>query len=109
MYQGTVLTTADKDLMLEFMWKSMGRVLSKDDWGSRPVPQGVSVFNKRGGHFEYMFTKDEKYPGVVDWREDREDVITALNDYTNDDYTGVVFYLNGDALRIASKHMRFAY
>lgn len=109
MYRGTALSTADKDLMLQFMWKSMGRVLTKDDWGDRPVPQGVSVFNKRGDRFEYMFTKDEKYPGSVDWREDRGSVLAALRDYTNPDYTGAVLYLNGDALRAASKHMRFAY
>lgn len=109
MYRGAVLSAADKDLMLRFMCESMGRVLTKDGWGHRPVPQGVSVFNKRRGHFEYMFTKDEKYHGSVDWRDDPEKVLAALSDYTNGDYTGVVFYMNGDALRIASKHMRFAY
>ena len=109
MYQGATLSTADKDMMLKFMWKSMGRVLTKDDWEGRPVPQGVSVFNKRGDRFEYMFTKDEKYSGGIDWREDRETVLAALSDYTNGDYMGVVLYMNGDALRIASKHMRFAY
>ena len=109
MYRGASLSVADKDLMLQFMYMSMGRVLTKIAWGNRPVPQGVSVFNKRGDRFEYMFTKDEKYSREVDWRADRESVLATLRNYTSDSYSGIVFYMNGEALKIASKHMKLSY
>lgn len=110
MFRGVSLTVSHKDAMLEFMWKSVGRVLDKDSWGSRPVPQGVSVFNKRdAGDFEYMFTKDERYDGKVDWREDRDSVMETLRAYTPEGYSGVVLYMNEDALKIASKHQKMAY
>lgn len=109
MHRGATLSEADKDLMLQFMAMSVGRVLSKNVWGSRPVPQGVSVFNKRGDRFEYMFTKDEKYSRPVDWREKKSEVLSMLRNYTNEDYTGVVFYMNEGALQIASKHMKLSY
>lgn len=109
MYRGATLSTADKDLMLQFMYMSTGRVLTKVAWGNRPVPQGVSVFNKRGEHFEYMFTKDEKYSHEVDWRVDRKSVLATLRNYTSDSDSGAVFYMNEDALKIASKHMKMSY
>lgn len=96
--------------MLHLMWVSTGRVLPVKDWGSSPVPQGTSVFMKHtDGKFEYMFTKDEKYDGAVDWREDEQAVREALASYTPEDYTGTVFYMNMDALKIASKHSKMAY
>lgn len=73
------------------------------------MPQGVSVFNKRGEHFEYMFTKDEKYSREVDWRADRKNVLATLRNYTSDGDSGVVFYMNEGALKIASKHMKMSY
>lgn len=109
MFRGASLTVGDKDAMLHFMWVSTGRVLTTEEWGSRPVPQGVTVFMKHPDSFEYMFTKDEKYPGKVDWREDGRAVLDMLNSYTPEGYVGTVMYMNADALKIASKHSKMAY
>ena len=110
MYRGASLTASDKDAMLHLMWVSTGRVLPVKDWGQRPVPQGTSVFMKHAdGGFEYMFTKDEKYDGEVDWREGEQEVRETLATYTPEDYFGMVFYMNRDALRIASRHSKMAY
>lgn len=110
MYRGASLTSSDKDAMFHLMWLSEGRVLPISDWGSRPVPQGTSVFMKHGdGRFEYMFSKDEKYSGRIDFREFPEQVSELLSNYTPDGYEGVVLYMNEDALRIASKHGKYDY
>jgi len=110
MYEKTnMLNVADKDLICEFVYASMGRVLNKSviAW-NRPVPQGVSVYtaHPETGTFEYMFTKDEKYHVVKD---DVEEVMRCLNYYGNIEAGGIVFYLNSCMLPIASKHKQYSY
>lgn len=110
MYEKTnMLNVGDKDLICEFVFASMGRVLNTSitAW-NRPVPQGVSVFTAHPvtGTFEYMFTKDEKYPVVKD---DREEVMRCLQAYGNVKAGGIVLYLNSCMLPIASKHKRYCY
>lgn len=110
MYEKTnMLNVADKDLICEFIFASMGRVLNRSvtAW-NRPVPQGVSVYtaHPETGIFEYMFTKDEKYPVVKD---DAEEVMRCLRDYGNIEAGGIVLYLNSCMLPIASKHKQYSY
>lgn len=110
MYEKTnMLNVADKDLICEFVFASMGRVLNKNvtAW-NRPVPQGVSVYTAHpgSGTFEYMFTKDEKYPVVKD---DAEEVMRCLRAYGNIEAGGIVLYLNSCMLPIASKHKQYSY
>lgn len=110
MYEKTnMLKVADKDLICEFVFASMGRVLNKTvtAW-DRPVPQGVSVYtaHPETGTFEYMFTKDEKYPVVKD---DAEEVMRCLRTYGNIEAGGIVLYLNSCMFPIASKHNQYSY
>lgn len=110
MYKKTnLLNTADKDLICEFVYMSMGRVLNKTVtcW-DRPVPQGVSVFtaHPESGTFEYMFTKDDKYPVVKD---EMDVVMGFLDSYGNVKAGGLVFYLNSCMLPVASKHRQYSY
>lgn len=110
MYEKTnMLNIADKDLICEFVYMSMGRVLNKTvtRW-DRPVPQGVSVFTAHPvtGTFEYMFTKDDKFPVV---RDSNEEVMRCLDSYGNVKAGGLVFYLNLCMLPIASKHKQYSY
>lgn len=104
-----LLSSADKDLLCEYVYCSMGRVINKSvtSWDGQ-VPQGVSVFmsHPENGTFEYMFTKDEKYPVVKD---DNETVMECLSRYGNLNAGGLVFYLNSCMLPIASKHKQFSY
>lgn len=104
-----MLNVADKDLICEFVFASMGRVLNRSvtAWNS-PVPQGVSVYtaHPESGTFEYMFTKDEKYPVVKD---DAEEVMSCLRAYGNIEAGGIVLYLNSCMLPIASKHKQYSY
>ena len=107
--KGDMMNSADKDLVCEFLYASVGRVLNKSvtSW-ERAVPQGVSVYmaHPDRGTFEYLFTKDDKYPVALDGAED---VLTALHAYGNVDAGGVVMYMNRCMLPIASKHKRFWY
>lgn len=107
--KANMLNTADKDLLCEFIYMSMGRVLNKSvtTW-NRPVPQGVSVFmaHPDSGEYEYMFTKDDKYPVS---RDEIDEVMRCLNSYGNVKTGGLVFYLNSCMLPIASKHKQFSY
>ena len=110
MYEKTnLMNTADKDLLCEFLYMSMGRVLNKTatPW-DKPVPQGVSVFvaHPETGKFEYMFTKDDKYPVKLD---DCEVVEAALDRYGSIENGGIVMYLNFCMLPIASKHKQYSY
>lgn len=110
MYEKTnMLNVADKDLICEFVFASTGRVLNRSvtAW-NRPVPQGVSVYtaHPETGTFEYMFTKDEKYPVVKD---DAEEVMRCLRAYGNIEAGGIVLYLNSCMLPIASKHKQYSY
>lgn len=110
MYEKTnMLNVADKDLICDFVFASMGRVLNSSviAW-NRPVPQGVSVYtaHPETGTFEYMFTKDEKYPVVKD---DAEEVMRCLRAYGDIEAGGIVFYLNSCMLPIASKHRQYSY
>lgn len=110
MYEKTnMLNVADKDLICEFVFASMGRVLNRSvtAW-NRPVPQGVSVYtaHPETGTFEYMFTKGEKYPVVKD---DAEEVMRCLRTYGNIEAGGIVLYLNSCMLPIASKHKQYSY
>lgn len=110
MYEKTnMLNNGDKDLICEFVFASMGRVLNSSVtvW-NRPLPQGVSVYiaHPESGTFEYMFTKDEKYPVVKD---DAEEVMRCLRAYGNIGAGGIVLYLNSCMLPIASKHNKYSY
>ena len=110
MYEKTnMLNVADKDLICEFVFASMGRVLNRNvtAW-DRPVPQGVSVYtaHPESDTFEYMFTKDEKYPVVKD---DAEEVMRCLRAYGDIEAGGIVLYLNSCMLPIASKHNQYCY
>ena len=104
-----VLNTADKDLICDFVYCSMGRVLNKNvcSW-ERPIPQGVSVYKAHpsSGTYEYMFTKDDKFPVI---RDNQEEVTELLNRYGNADESGIVLYLNSCMLNVASKHKRYSY
>lgn len=108
---------ADLDLMYEFLDRSMGRVMCRKYWYNKTLPQGVSVFmvhslDERGvaddGKIpvEYMFTKDEKYSGSRDWISDRDEVLTAIARYIPVDYTGIVYYMNRDAVPLVSRHVK---
>lgn len=110
MYEKTnMLNVADKDLICEFVFASMGRVLNRSvtAW-NRPVPQGVSVYtaHPETGKLEYMFTKDDKYPVKID---DCEVVEAALDRYGSIENGGIVMYLNSCMIPIASKHKQYAY
>lgn len=110
MYSKTnMLCIADKDLICDFVYMSMGRVLNKSIiiW-NKPVPQGVSVFiaHPETRSFEYIFTKDDKYPVVKD---DPEEVMRCLSAYGNVEFGGIVFYLNSCMLPVVSKHKQYSY
>ena len=101
------LTDADLDLMWKFLDMSRGRVMTKEEWYDDVIPQGVSVFMKHPRKYEYMFTKDEKYTGHVDYREEGHlKVIQAFNGYIPADYSGVCLYINEDAVKAVSRHKR---
>lgn len=107
--KSNMLNVADKDLICEFVFASMGRVINKTvtSW-DRPVPQGVSVFtaHPESGTFEYMFTKDDKYPVVKD---EMDVVMSFLDSYGNVKAGGLVYYLNSCMLPVASKHRQYSY
>lgn len=110
MYEKTnLMNTADKDLLCEFLYMSMGRVLNKTStpW-DKPVPQGVSVFMAypETGKFVYLYTKDDKYPVRLDFRDQ---VDASLKRYGSIENGGIVMYLNSCMIPIASKHKRYAY
>lgn len=102
-----MLSCADKDLVCQFVYASVGRVLNKAFWG-KPVPQGVSVFvaHPETGTFEYMFTKDTKYPVK---RDDIDEVLPLLEAYGNVRAGGLVYYLNSCMVPVVSKHTAFPY
>ena len=108
MYRGCELSLAEKDLMSEFVYVSIGRVCTMQGWGKQTIPQGVSVFMKHSESLEYMFTKDSKYEGQVDYRcEDWN--INEVERYIPTHYTGMVLYMNRDALSTVSKHRKHPY
>lgn len=98
-----LLNLASKDLMSEFVYSSVGRVLTKDLWGSKPVPQCVSVYvyHESTDDFEYMFTKDER----IDFKRDSpEEVEEALRTYCPCNDSAIVFYMHRAGIEIVSKH-----
>lgn len=104
-----MLNTGDKDLLCEYLYLSVGRVINKNvtTW-NRPVPQGCSVYmaHPDTGVFEYMFTKDDKFCVVKD---NPEEVYRCLCAYGNINAGGIILYLNKCMLAIASKHKRYSY
>lgn len=104
------LTEDDLDLMSQFLDRSRGRVLTSDEWGDQPIPQGVSVFLFNEHSYEYMFTKDEKYTGRVDYRRPMDEfdykaeLWAPLYSYIPKDYVMPVYYMNKDAVAIISNH-----
>lgn len=96
MYEVNMLSMADKDLLSEFLYRSMCRVLN------------VSVFvaHPETGTFEYMFTKDTKYPVR---RDDIDEVLPLLEAYGNVRAGGLVYYLNSCMVPVVSKHRAFPY
>lgn len=106
-YRKPTLSPADLDLMWSFQDRARGCVLRRDEWYEPTVPQGVSVFIKRPNKIEYMFTKDDKYDGKVDYREaDHMKVQHNINSYVPSDYQGIVLYMNKDALAMVARHKR---
>ena len=69
---------------------------------------GVSVFvaHPETGTFEYMFTKDTKYPVR---RDDIDEVLPLLEAYGNVRAGGLVYYLNSCMVPVVSKHRAFPY
>lgn len=108
MYRGRELSLADKDLMSEFVYASIGRVCTMTAWGKKNIPQGISVFKTHKDRLEYMFTKDEKYSGIVDCRNESW-CDSDIENYIPDGYIGTVLYMNRDALAIVSKHRKHPY
>lgn len=110
MFKRNMLTMADKDLMADFVFASSGRCLNRTLWGmNRPVPQGVTVYmyHPVGDEFEYLFTKNEKFDFKIDTFEE---AVEAIRTYTNVDCVDTVFfYLNKEALKVASKHLQHSY
>lgn len=96
-----MLNLASKDLMSEFVYMSVGRCLRRELWGSKPVPQCVSVYvyHADKDEFEYMFTKDDR----IDFNLDTvEEVNEALRSYCKD--SEIVFYMHKAGVAIVSKH-----
>lgn len=104
-----LLNEADKELLSEYVFRSMGRVLNRtiEGWDA-PIPQGVSVFTAHPDKdkFEYMFTKDDKYPVKKD---DKEEVQELLHRYGNVKAGGLVLYMNSCMMPVVSKHRRYPY
>ena len=69
---------------------------------------GISVFKAHKDRLEYMFTKDEKYSGIVDCRNESW-CDSDIENYIPDGYIGTVLYMNRDALAIVSKHRKHPY
>lgn len=109
MYETNMLSMADKDLLSEFLCRSICRVMNVNvSFWDGAVPQGVSVFvaHPETGTFEYMFTKDTKYPVK---RDDMEDVMPLLDAYGNVNAGGLVYYLNSCIVPVVSKHRAYPY
>lgn len=98
-----MLNLASKDLMSEFVYMSVGRCLRRELWGSKPVPQCVSVYvyHKDKDEFEYMFTKNERIDFKLD---DASEVNEALRSYCGCKDSEIVFYMHKAGLAIVSKH-----
>lgn len=97
------LNLASKDLMSEFVYSSVGRVLKKELWGSKPVPQCVSiyVYHESTDKFEYMFTKDDR----IDFKRDSpEEVEEALRAYSTCNDSEIILYMHREGIEIVSKH-----
>ena len=105
MYEVNMLSMADKDLLSEFLYRSICRVLNVNVslWEGT-----VSVFvaHPETGTFEYMFTKDTKYPVR---RDDIDEVLPLLEAYGNVRAGGLVYYLNSCMVPVVSKHRAFPY
>lgn len=109
MYETNMLSMADKDLLSVFLCRSICRVMNVNvSFWDGAVPQGVSVFvaHPETGTFEYMFTKDTKYPVK---RDDMEDVMPLLDAYGNVNAGGLVYYLNSCMVPVVSKHRAYPY
>lgn len=101
-----MMTKADKDLLLAFIDTACGRVLKKTEWKFPTIPQGVTVINvHENGMVEYLFTKAEKYPVVLD---DSSVCGIQVGYYANGE-AGLYLYLNSCMIPIASKHRQYAY
>ena len=102
-----MLSCADKDIMEQFLWCSLNRVLCKSYWGKTIVPQGVACFKKHhNGRIEYMFTKDDRLDMK---RDDVNDLRELVRIYTPKDYVGVIFVMHSEAVKIVSKHRKYPY
>lgn len=109
MYKKSSLTLAEKDLICEYIYRSMGRVINKGISGwDGPIPQGVSVYmaHPDTGEYEYMYTKDDNY--FVD-KDPEDEVMRCLNAYGNVKAGGLVFYLHSIMLPVFSKHIAHPY
>lgn len=102
------LNLASKDLMSEFVYSSVGRVLKKELWGSKPVPQCVSiyVYHAPTDKFEYMFTKDDR----IDFKRDLpEEVEEALRAYSACNDSEIILYMHRAGIEIVSKHRQYPF
>lgn len=94
--------------MLEFLCRSMGRVLRREWWHKETVPQGVTVYiaHPDTETFEYLYTRDDRF----DFRkDDDEKVMAALKKYGVVEKGGYVLYMHEAAMHVASKHMQHRY
>ena len=100
MYKVNMLSMADKDLLSEFLYRSMCRVLNVNvSFWDGAVPQGVSVFVV---HPETGTT----YPVR---RDDIDEVLPLLEAYGNVRAGGLVYYLNSCMVPVVSKHRAYPY
>lgn len=108
-YKANLLNSGDKDLICEYVYRSTNRIMNKtlEGW-DRPIPQGVSVFiaHPETGEFEYLFTKDDKYPVV---RDSLTVVIPILHKNIDASEGGVIMYMNACMMTVYSKHKAHSY
>ena len=102
------LNLASKDLMSDYVFTSVGRVIRKELWGDRSIPQCVSVYvyHKSTDTFEYMFTKDDR----IDFKRDSEEEIeSALRTYYYCNDSEIILYMHKAGIEIVSKHRQHPY
>lgn len=110
MYDKNRLSSADKDLILQYLDASNERVVKQCEnlIPENIVPQGVSVFiyHESNDTFEYLFTKDTKY----NVRKDPEFLVRRKLERYGDKESGqLTFYMHTCMVTVASKYKAFAY
>lgn len=102
------LSFADKELMVDYMCRSMGRVVRKEHWCMQTIPQGVSVYvvHPETLEFEHAYTRDDK----IDFERDPDEmVLKMLNKYGRPCRSGLVLYMHSEVLHVVLKHLKHSY